>query len=118
VNSSVQVTEKSADPVSPLTGDENPLTGLGTGPVTVGNGSVPGTAKPLTKPPRRLKREGALKDLHRLLLELGSIPTQNELAVRWGRPQTTVSDWLRKWRKEGLITANTDAVILHQPGHA
>jgi hypothetical protein len=51
--------------------------------------------------------EDALEDIKALLKEGRTIVSQDYLAKRWARPKQTVSDWLAKWRAEGLIPEAT-----------
>jgi hypothetical protein len=32
-----------------------------------------------------------------------TIPSQDALASDWNRPKQTVSDWLKEWRRIGII---------------
>ena len=49
----------------------------------------------------------ALEDIKALLKEGRTIVSQDYLAKRWSRPKQTVSDWLCKWRAEGMIPEAT-----------
>lgn len=53
----------------------------------------------------RKDRQQALADLLTMLAIGQAVPSQVTLAQRWRRPETTVSDWLKRWEAEGLIKA-------------
>lgn len=50
-----------------------------------------------------LTKGDALDDVMRRLADGQTIPSQAALADDWGRPETTVSDWMREWRRLGII---------------
>lgn len=50
-----------------------------------------------------LSKGDALDDLMRRLADGQTIPSQAALADDWGRPETTVSDWMKEWRRLGII---------------
>lgn len=50
-----------------------------------------------------LSKGDALDDVMRRLADGQTIPSQAALADDWGRPETTVSDWMREWRRLGII---------------
>ncbi len=50
-----------------------------------------------------LTKGDALDDLMRRLADGQTIPSQAALADDWGRPEQTVSDWMRGWRSLGII---------------
>jgi hypothetical protein len=47
--------------------------------------------------------EEALEDLTFRLGQGETIPSQQHLSTRWRRPKQTVSDWLTRWRSQGLV---------------
>lgn len=47
----------------------------------------------------------ALDDVMQRLADGRSIDSQQELAESWGIAKTTVSDWMRQWRRQGIIPA-------------
>jgi hypothetical protein len=49
----------------------------------------------------------ALDDLMQRLADGRTIGSQDELASDWNRPKQTVSDWMREWRRIGVIPAAT-----------
>lgn len=51
----------------------------------------------------RISKEEALRDLQALLSQGGVIASQENLSVRWGRPKSTVSDWLFSWEAIGAV---------------
>lgn len=57
------------------------------------------------EPSARLDKQRACADLLTRLALGQSVPAQDELARSWGRPKSTVSDWLREWEGAGLIPA-------------
>ncbi len=59
---------------------------------------------PLTK----LSKTEAKVDLVRLVA-LYQIPSQDKLALRWGRPKGTVSKWLKEFEASGLISRKRTA---------
>lgn len=50
-----------------------------------------------------LSKSEALDDIVRRLADGQTIPSQEALADDWERPKQTVSDWLREWRRIGII---------------
>jgi hypothetical protein len=50
-----------------------------------------------------LSKADALDDLMQRLADGRMIPSQEVLASDWGRPKQTVSDWMREWRRIGVI---------------
>lgn len=50
-----------------------------------------------------LSKGDALDDVMSRLADGQTIPSQAALANDWGRPETTVSDWMREWRRLGII---------------
>lgn len=62
-----------------------------------------GGARMLPKPGSGLSKADALDDLMQRLADGQTIPSQEALADDWGRPKQTVSDWLREWRRIGII---------------
>ncbi|MBL8884586.1 MAG: hypothetical protein JNL45_16215 [Hyphomicrobium sp.] len=50
-----------------------------------------------------LSRSDALDDIVQRLADGQTIPSQEALADDWGRPKQTVSDWLREWRRIGIV---------------
>lgn len=56
-----------------------------------------------------LSKAQALDDLMQRLADGRTIGSQDELASDWGRPKQTVSDWMREWRRIGVIPAATPA---------
>lgn len=52
-------------------------------------------------------QDEAVEDILMMLKKGQTIPSQEHLARRWGRPKQTVSDWLCKWRGEGVIPEPT-----------
>ena len=70
----------------------------------------PGTNVVALRPaaiPTRIERSEALADLRSMLKGGLSVPSQQALADRWGRPKQTVSDWLRDWEASGRIPRRT-----------
>ncbi len=53
--------------------------------------------------PTGLSKEQALVDILDRLGQGLTIPSQDALASDWGRPKQTVSDWLKEWRRIGII---------------
>jgi hypothetical protein len=53
--------------------------------------------------PTGLSKEQALADILDRLGQGMTIPSQDALASDWGRPKQTVSDWLKEWRRIGII---------------
>jgi len=71
-------------------------------------------AGPAGRGPDRPKRPGpsggltksqALDDIMRRLADGRTIPSQDTLASDWNRPKQTVSDWMKEWRRIGVIPA-------------
>ena len=52
-----------------------------------------------------LSKSEALDDLMQRLADGRTIESQDVLASDWNRPKQTVSDWLREWRRIGVIPA-------------
>lgn len=50
----------------------------------------------------RLSKAEARADLARIVKSY-RLPSQDKLALRWGRPKGTVSKWLKQFEAEGLI---------------
>jgi len=50
-----------------------------------------------------LSKSEALDDIVRRLADGQTIPSDKALADDWGRPKQTVSDWMREWRRIGVI---------------
>jgi len=50
-----------------------------------------------------LSKADAFDDLMQRLADGRTIGSQDELAVDWHRPKQTVSDWLREWRRSGVV---------------
>ena len=50
-----------------------------------------------------LSKSDALDDIVQRLADGQTIPSDKALADDWGRPKQTVSDWLREWRRIGII---------------
>lgn len=65
----------------------------------------PGPKKPGPTGPIGLSKAQALDDLMQRLADGRTIGSQDELAADWNRPKQTVSDWLREWRRIGVIPA-------------
>jgi len=65
----------------------------------------PGPKKPGPTGPIGLSKGQALDDLMQRLADGRTIGSQDELAADWNRPKQTVSDWLREWRRIGVIPA-------------
>ncbi len=55
-----------------------------------------------------LMKSEALDDLMQRLSD-GPIYSQDELARAWNRPKQTVSNWMREWRRTGVVPAATPA---------
>ena len=51
----------------------------------------------------KMSKAEARKDLARLIRITRAIPSQDRLAMRWGRPKGTTSKWLKQFEAEGLI---------------
>ncbi|MFT3731132.1 MAG: hypothetical protein QM780_06860 [Hyphomicrobium sp.] len=70
-----------------------------------GNGGSGFSPSPKPGPigPTGLSKEQALADLLDRLGQGLTIPSQDTLASDWGRPKQTVSDWLKEWRRIGII---------------
>jgi hypothetical protein len=54
-----------------------------------------------------LSKSEALDDLMQRLADGRTIESQDALAADWRRPKQTVSDWMREWRRIGVIPAAT-----------
>lgn len=67
---------------------------------------TPGPNGPTVRPGRTEKQQ-ALSDLLNRLGRGEPVPSQDFLAAEWGRPKQTVSDWLREWRRIGVIPSET-----------
>lgn len=52
-----------------------------------------------------LTKEAALSDLLSRLADGRTIPSNETLVSDWDRPKQTVSDWMREWRRIGIIPA-------------
>ena len=50
-------------------------------------------------------KSDAFEDLMQRLADGRTIPSDETLAGDWNRPKQTVSDWMRSWRKAGVIPA-------------
>lgn len=57
--------------------------------------------------PVRTDKQKALSELIGMLADGRTIPSQEHLADHWNRPKQTVSDWLREWRRIGVIPSET-----------
>lgn len=57
--------------------------------------------------PGRTDKKRALSELLTMLADGRTIPSQDHLADHWNRPKQTVSDWLREWRRIGVIPSET-----------
>ncbi|HMN37562.1 MAG TPA: hypothetical protein PKD49_07620 [Hyphomicrobium sp.] len=57
----------------------------------------------LSGPSGGLSKAAAFDDLMQRLADGRTIGSQDALASDWGRPKQTVSDWLREWRRAGVI---------------
>lgn len=57
----------------------------------------------------RTDKDDALAELVTQLALGRTFGSQDELAGRWGRSKSTVSDWLREWESAGLIPARRTA---------
>lgn len=62
---------------------------------------------PMPRPagPTGLSKEHALADMLERLGNGETIPSQDSLASDWGRSKQTVSDWMREWRRIGIVPA-------------
>lgn len=58
-------------------------------------------------PTRRTSKQAALSDLLDRLGNGETIPSQDALAAVWNRKKQTVSDWMREWRRIGVIPSET-----------
>ncbi|MBS0240298.1 MAG: hypothetical protein JSR89_17935 [Proteobacteria bacterium] len=68
------------------------------------NGNGGSGRGPSPKPgPTGLSKEQALADILDRLGQGLTIPSQDALASDWGRPKQTVSDWMKEWRRIGII---------------
>jgi len=57
--------------------------------------------------PGRTDKQIALSELLAMLGSGRTIPSQETLADQWNRPKQTVSDWMREWRRIGVIPSET-----------
>jgi len=57
--------------------------------------------------PVRTDKQKALSELIGMLADGRTIPSQEYLSEHWLRPKQTVSDWLREWRRIGVIPSET-----------
>jgi hypothetical protein len=71
---------------------------------TGGSGFGP-SPKPRPAGPTGLSKEQALSDILQRLTAGETIPSQDSLASDWGRSKQTVSDWMREWRRIGVVPA-------------
>jgi hypothetical protein len=55
--------------------------------------------------PTGLSKAQALDDIMQRMADGRTIDSQDTLAADWNRPKQTVSDWLREWRRIGVIPA-------------
>ena len=55
------------------------------------------------KPKGGLSKAQAFDDLMQRLSNGENIPSQDALAADWNRPKQTVSDWLKDWRRIGVV---------------
>lgn len=70
------------------------------------NPGKPGPDRPKRPGPSGgLSKSEAFDDLMRRLSEGEEVPSYQKLADDWNRPKTTVSDWMKGWRKIGVIPA-------------
>jgi hypothetical protein len=73
------------------------------------------SVKPAPDRPKRpgpsggITKSEALDDLMQRLADGRTIGSQEQLASDWSRPKQTVSDWMREWRRIGVIPAATPA---------
>ncbi len=68
------------------------------------NGNGGSGHRPSPKPgPTGLSKEQALADILDRLGQGLTIPSQDALASDWNRPKQTVSDWMKEWRRIGII---------------
>lgn len=73
------------------------------------SGKSRGGVRAVAKGGPALTKGDALDDVMRRLADGQTIPSQAALADDWGRPETTVSDWMREWRRLGVITQAVQA---------
>ncbi|CAA2142774.1 hypothetical protein [Hyphomicrobium sp. ghe19] len=52
-----------------------------------------------------LSKEDAFKDLVQRLADGETIPSDSKLASDWNRPKQTVHEWMKGWRKIGVVPA-------------
>lgn len=57
--------------------------------------------------PSRTEKDKALSEVLGMLADGRTIPSQDYLAEHWERPKQTVSDWMREWRRIGVIPSET-----------
>lgn len=55
----------------------------------------------------RTEKSKALSEVLGMLADGRTIPSQDYLAEHWDRPKQTVSDWMREWRRIGVIPSET-----------
>jgi len=55
--------------------------------------------------PTGLSKDQALSDILERLTDGETIPSQDSLASDWGRSKQTVSDWMKDWRRIGVVPA-------------
>ncbi len=76
-----------------------------------GNGYGGSGYRPSPKPgpagPTGLSKEQALADILDRLGQGVTIPSQDTLASDWNRPKQTVSDWMKEWRRIGIVPPPT-----------
>lgn len=72
-----------------------------------GNGGSGSGHNPKPRPngPTGLSKDQALSDILKRLADGETIPSQDSLASDWGRSKQTVSDWMKDWRRIGVIPA-------------
>lgn len=90
---------KVADVIAGRRGPDNPDPRQPDGPGGRPPGGVPGPSK--SGP--GLSKADALDDIMQRLADGRTIQSQDELAEAWNRPKQTVSDWMREWRRIGII---------------
>ncbi|AGK57786.1 hypothetical protein HYPDE_30558 [Hyphomicrobium denitrificans 1NES1] len=61
------------------------------------------------RPSDGLSKTQALDDLMQRLADERTIRSQDELTADWNRPKQTVSDWMKEWRRIGIIPPATPA---------
>ncbi len=72
-----------------------------------GNGGSGFSPNPKPRPngPTGLSKDQALSDILKRLADGETIPSQDSLASDWGRSKQTVSDWMKDWRRIGVVPA-------------